>query len=281
MRWREAGYFYRFLSWEDKITGFRPILYTFFAYTLSERLQPFFWCVNSLAWLGAFLFFGPFDDWWDFYLEGKKSFLVYWLNEKNVSPERILTFIFLPLLLAPLVFLLRVGGGSYISLFLYFFTLFLVISYALPPLRIKKRKVLGFLVAPSGAVLLFLQSYLITNRINRDIVFLAFLIFFFQAYAESLHRLEKNIFSSKEREALKFLITGFALLSFLVSLIASFLNPVFLVSSLSAMVRLISVRRLDLDSLSRLRRNIFCPLLSPYDFLFYAGWGLIKLFNLR
>jgi len=272
-------YFYRIRSWQHKICGWRPILYTFFAYAVSGVWDPYLYALNTLAWLAPFLFFGPFDDYYDYRIERQDNFINHLIAEKNYPQKNIIFLIILSLFFVPFAYIVRQNGGSQISFWLYFITFVTVVLYALPPVRFKVYKLLRFISAPFVISLLFLQSYLLLNKITPTILCLVWLIILFQSYAEVLHRLDELKESSNPREE-KFLMAAFLNLPIgilICSIVFVYINPIFIVSVISALIRVVSSRRAKIETIACARRKILHPVLSLYDFMVYALLGSIKM----
>jgi len=280
MKFKDLLCFYRVISWRHKISGWRPLLYTFFAYAVSGECHSFLYAINTFAWVSPFLVFGPFDDYWDFRIKGEYNFVTYLIKEKKFSHKKIFALIGLPLIFAFFIlFIVRLGANP-ISVWLYILTFLTVICYAAPPFRLKRNKVIGFIVAPFVISLLFLQSYLLTNRLTATVVCIACLIVLFQSYAEALHRLDVAKSSLQEKEK-KYLLFAFYKLPFVIlfcSYVFVFINPIFILSAVCACIRLIIIKRRPIEYLLRSRRRVLHPVLSLYDFCIYAilgGLGLV------
>ena len=275
-------YFYRIRAWGNKLTSWRPIGYTLLGYLMAGRFEflPIFF--NSLAVFGTLAFSFSLNDYFDWKIQEEDNFLAIQVQQKKLTEKLALIYCFLPLLFLP--FILFVYSGTAIFLFLTFFLL--VLFYSLPLIRLKQKKLLGFLASPLGAVILFLQGYSVLSYpyfSNLNIFLLAVIIFLFQCYLEILHIIKDSFDMNEIKEmnlerALK-LKWQFPLFSLFVSLIFSFFSPFFLITSLFSIVRMGMARKANIYNIPKMRANLFSPVLSLYEFGFYGVLGIFHLFH--
>jgi hypothetical protein len=277
---RELLYFYRILNWENKISGARPIGYTIFGYLMvgSFVFLPLF--LNTLAIFGALIFCYGLNDYFDWKIQKEKNFLSEKIKNKELTEKKALVLYCLPLLFFIPFFLI----APTFSLIIFGTGFLLILFYSLAPLRFKKRKILGFILPPIAALLLFLEGYSILGNFNLNIFLLAVLIFIFHCYLEALHVLEDSTVKEetkkiKNTKSVVTLIKTLLIISFVVSLVFSFFNPLFLITSFFSLVRLSTIRKINIiKKIKALRRNIFSFQWSLYEFLIYALLGMLKIF---
>jgi len=79
-----------------------------------------------------------------------------------------------------------------------------------------------------------------------------------------------------EEEVIK-LLHLFPLLSFLSAVVFSFYNILFLITVFFSVIRLFALRKFDTAEILRIRKNIFSPIWSIYEFAIYGIIGGINL----
>lgn len=277
---KEFLYFYRIINWENKISGVRPIGYTFFGYLMAGTFSflPLF--LNTLAIFGALIFCYGLNDYFDWKLQKEKNFLSYKLKNKELAKKEALEYYFLPLaFLVPFFFI-----ASILSLIIFWIGFLLILFYSVKPIRFKKIKFLGFIFPPFAVSLLFLEGYSVLGVFNLNIYLLAILIFIFQCYLEAFHVLEDSKIKEETKKIkniknIEKIVKNLPLFSFALSISFSFINPVFLITSLFSMIRFFSLRRIDTKrEINKIRRNVFLPQWSLYEFLIYGIFSLLGLF---
>jgi len=267
-------YFYRVLNWENKVSGTRPIGYTVLGFLMAgnpDFLRLLFLC---LAELGALMCTYALNDYFDWKIQKERNFLSSKIQEKQLTEKHALFLAWIPATLC--VFIVFVGSPLPMVLFLS--GVLLVLFYSSPPLRLKEKGILGFLVPPIAIFIHFLRAYLIFNVIGSEIIFLSVLIFLFQGYLEILHvlgdsQVREEIVKIRLGNALK-LLRYFPLASALFSVVFALWNPIFLVSTVFSFVRLRALAGFKIEHIRRIRINLLSPKLSLYEFGAYGilGW---------
>lgn len=283
MKFKSPLYFYRILGWKDKMTGINSLGYTILGYLMTGKFNflPLF--LNALAILFGIMFAFSINNYFDWKTQKEKNFLGKIIEEKKISQRKALFFCFLPLIFGFLIisFSLTKKLIPLLPFFLYLIISFLTLFYALPPIRLKEKKFIGFLAVPLGSFLIFLQGYFIFGKLSLGFVLFSLLLFLFMVYLEIFHNLEdslvkeevKKISQDKALKLLKMLPWASLYTSFAFFL----LKPIFLVSSLFSLVRLVSLEKFKIKNIRRIRRNNFSLQLSFYEFFIYGILGLLRL----
>ncbi len=280
MRLKELLYFYRILNWKDKISGVRPLGYTIFGYLMAGTFDflPIF--LNTLAIFGALVFCYGLNDYFDWKLQKENNFLSYKLKRKELSEKKALGYYFLPILFYIPFFII----ASKTSVIIFLVGFLLILFYSLEPVRFKKRKFIGFIFPPLAVSLLFLEGYSVLGVLNLNIYLLAILIFIFQCYLEALHVLEDSYIKEETKKIrniknIEKLVNNLPLFSFVISLVFSFINPVFLITSFFSIIRFFFIRNIDVKKeIKKIRRDIFSLKWSLYEFLVYGIFGILHIF---
>lgn len=280
-RVKEFLYFYRVINWGNKVSGVRPIGYTFLGYFMTGVFKPLPIFLNTIAIFGALLFWYSINDYFDWRIQKERNFLATKI-EKGLSEKRVLLYCFLPLLfLFPLIFLIDYNNGY--SPILFFTILLFASFYSSPPLRFKQKKIVGAIIPPLGASILFLQAYCLLRNPSLSIILLATLILIFQSYLETLHIMEDLLYKEevkkiKDPQKISSLLRNLPLLSFGVSLGFSFVNHWFLITSFFSLIRFAVTRKVSLENIHRIRTNLLSPVWSLYEFGIYGFLGILHLF---
>jgi hypothetical protein len=283
MNLKETLYFYRILNWNEKISGSRPIGYTFLGYMMAGELKILPIIFNLFVILGVLSFWYSINDYFDFKIQKEKNFLATKIKSGELSERKAILFCLLPLLL--MVFLLFIiKKHNYQSLYYLLIIFILTTFYSIPPVRIKKRKFLSFLIPPVGASLLFLQGYTILREPTLSIILLSIILFMFQLFLEALHIMEdftkeKEIKKIKNPDNIIAFIRKLPLLSILISLFFSFINLWFLTTTLFSFLRYIYVRKVTFVNIHNIRTNLLSPIWSLYEFMVYGILGVLNIFN--
>lgn len=279
---RDYLYFYRILNWGNKISGIRPIGYTFLGYLMAGNFNLLLLFLNTLAIFGVLFFSYSINDFFDWKVQKEKNFLGQRIEKRNLKEWEAIILCFFPLFL--IIFIIPILRENLYSL--YFFCAFFVISvfYSLPPFRFKTKKFLGILIPPLGAFFLFLQGYLILKNPESKIIALAIILFLFQFYLEILHIIDDSLIKEEAKKMRQetglFFARYVPVFSFVISLIfAIFLDKVFFVTVFFSMIRFFSVRRINLrKEIVKIRKNVFSLELSLYEFLIYGILATVHLF---
>lgn len=262
-------YFYRVLNWKHKISSIRPLGFALFGYTIAAELKPVPILANTLAVLGAILFCYTLNDFSDLKSKNEQSFMKTAIKEGLLTRRKALILCLLPLILAPFVLL-----TSKLPVFIFFLLLILSTVYSIPP-ALKKRRHLGTIISTVSAPLLFLESVTVLGKINLAILMQAALLTVFFFYLELIHILEdlQTGEQVKKVENLEFglkLLKIIPVISLFISLIFTLYNPIFLITAVFSVIRLVSLKGLKPNGIFQARRNLFSPQLSLYEFALYA-----------
>lgn len=281
LRPKEYLYFYRILNWENKISGIRPIGYTFFGYLMAGRLDFFIIFLNSLVIFGVLSFWYSLNDYFDWKIQNEKNFLATKIKKNELNQRQALIYCFLPLILSLLLFLIIKPDNLY-PLFLFLVIFFLTTFYSAPPLRLKQKRFLGFLVPMVGAPILFLQGYVVLGPLTISILLLAIILLLFQGYLEMLHIIEDYQAVGEPKKlplnrAIDFL-RYFSLASFMLSSFFILINPFFAVSTIFSLVRFMSLKKFAVKYVHTIRRNLFSLSFSLYEFGIYGLFGILRIF---
>ena len=283
MNLKETLYFYRILNWDEKISGARPIGYTFLGYMMAGKFEILPIIYNLFVILGVLSFWYSINDYFDFKIQKEKNFLATKIKSGELSERKTILFCLLPLLL--MVFLLFIIKKDNYQSFYYLITIFVITTlYSVPPIRIKKRKFLSFLVPPLGASLLFLQGYTILCEPTLSIILLSIILFIFQLFLEALHIMEdftkdKEIKKIQNPDNIIAFIRILPLISIFISIFFSFINLWFLTTTLFSFLRYIYVRKVTFENIHNIRTNLLSPIWSLYEFMVYGIFGVLNLFH--
>ncbi|MCK4527773.1 hypothetical protein KAW18_10420 [candidate division WOR-3 bacterium] len=281
MKPKEFLYFYRVINWEKKISGVRPIGYTFLGYMMAGVFKPVPIFLNTIVISAALIFWYSINDYFDWKIQKERNYLGTKIEE-GLSEKRILFYCFLPLLfLSPLFFIINRNNIS--SLLLLLIILLFTTFYSSPPFRFKQNKIVGIIIPPIGASILFLQAYCLSRNPGINIILLAILICLFQLYLETLHIMNDFLYEEetkkiKDLKNVSRLLRNLPLISLVVSLGFAIINPLFLITSAFSIVRFITIRRVTLKNIQRVRANFFSPIWSLYEFGIYGILGTLHLF---
>jgi len=273
MKLIEVLFYYRILNWRDKISCLRPLAYTFLGYAMAAQFELGLAGRNALAVTGILAASYALNDYFDYVLNGEKNFTANLMESHKLSLRQVYLLCWLPLALCVAIPLQKV-----IPVVLLLILLLLTIIYSLPGIRLKDRKIWGFITPPVCAVIIFLQAYSLFGNYNAKVLMLAVLLFLFHLYVEALHQMadfvtDGNENNMGEEEIIK-LLNLFPLLSLLSAVIFSFYYHLFLLTVFFSVVRLLALRKFDPVGILRIRKNIFSPLWSIYEFAIYGVLGL-------
>ncbi len=271
MSYKDLLYFYRVLNWKHKISGIRFLGFAFFGYAWAAKLEIIPLTVNTLALLGATLFWYSINDYFDLKSQNEQNYMATLIKSGKITTQKALFLCLTPLVLAPFIF----PTGSNLAIFIFFLILTLNFFYSAPPLSFKKRGYWALIASAIAAPLLFLESQSVLGKISLQTVFMAILISLFFSYLEIIHILEdfqtgeKIKILNSPRAALKILkILPF--ITLVVSFIFSLYNPIFLITAIFSVVRIISLKNFKKEEVQKTRRNLLSPRLSLYEFALYA-----------
>ena len=257
---RELLLFYRIRGWRNKLSCLRFAVYPLLGFCLSP-LKPLPLLADLLTVVGGSMSAYALNDYFDFRLRGESNFSSEMVG--RMGERKTLLLALLPLLLLPLGLL-----TSPATLLLLLLLLLLTLLYSAPPLRLKERG-WGFLIPPLCAPLLVLQAHLaLSSSPSLRVLLLLPVLFLLQLHLEILHQLDLGR-EGRWRRALGLLPLPHLLLSLLLSLS----DPLFLVGSLSACVRLLALR--GEPNPSRLRREPWRPGVFAEELALYGLMGFL------
>jgi hypothetical protein len=274
-------YFYRVMNWENKISGVRPIAYTFFGYAMAGKFELMPIVLNSIAIFATLVLCYAINDFYDWKFQGERNFLASLMQQKRMSEKRALFFTFLPLIFFPLVWLVAspLSLGFFAAQFLF------ILFYSAPPLRLKDKKFWGFVAPPLAVTSLFLQGFTLLGKMQTpDIIFLAVVVFLFQCYLEMLHVIDDSLVKeeikkiSDTEKAIGWL-KKIPLLSGALSLVFAYFNPLFLITTFFSTIRYFFIAKFEMSDIRRIRKNFFLPQWSAYEFLIYGALGALQIFR--
>jgi len=274
-------YLYRIRSWRNKICGVRPLFYAFVAYAIAGSGDFVLYAINTLLLCAAFLFFGPFDDYLDYYLDGEENYVSHLLEKRMVSKRVIAVLIGIPFGICIFAMYYLAHHAFWQSALLYAFGLGIVMAYAIPPLRIKYKRILGFISAPLIAATVFLQAYLLKGIFSVSLTYIVSLIILFQSFAEALHVLEEPEESSGKisKNTALTLLRSLPKISFVVSVVFAFQRPFFIIFAIASGIQWVAVNRMQAKQAIAYsqRRNLLSPLLSLYGYITVMCLGFFGL----
>jgi len=278
MKLIDVLFYYRLLNWRDKISCLRPLAYTFLGYALAAQFELGLAVRNTLAVAGILAASYALNDYFDYALNGEKNFTSNLIESGQLSDRQVYLLGWLPLVLC-----VAIPWQKVTPVILLLVILILTIIYSLPGIRLKDRKIWGFITPPVCAVIIFLQAYSLFGNFNAKVLMLAILLFLFHLYVEALHQLADYVSDNDKRqmgeeEVIK-LLHLFSLLSFFSAVVFSFYNILFLVTVFFSVVRLLALRKFDTAEILRIRKNIFLPIWSIYEFVLYGALAMFGVFK--
>lgn len=272
--------FYHLRAWEHK-TGPRPLLYLPFAFAVAGRWVPAAMALATVSGVGVFMFAGAFDDYWDYHLYRARNVLGVQVDAERLSANQALVLTCLPLLLTvPLVALsVPLRLPSRVICLLLVVAVALLLGYSLPGVRLKERVPWGLCAGPLLAALLFTAAWVVLRPLTISALLMAVLLLLFQGYAEAMHVVD----NAQQEQAVRAESLGMALwlapwlpmISLTVSLGFAAVSPLFLITSGCSLIRWRAVRHRTAEQLREIRRNLWSPGWSLYEFAIYAGVGLL------
>lgn len=274
---KEFIYFYRVLNWEEKINCLRPLGYVLLGYAVAGKFDFGLNLANTLALIGIFIFVYSLNDFYDWKLRGERNFLGLMIEKKEISEKQAIVYSVTPLgLIFPLIFF-KISLISWVLLFL---GTGLAVIYSLPLLRLKEKRPFRLITFPFCMTLLFCQGFSLMDIFKTSTLMLGVIVFLYHCFIEALHIVsdwqegEKQVITQKE--ALKLL--GYLPCSLLViSLIFALVNPLFLTTSLFSLARMRVVAQKNIiGEVLTIRKNIFDPFYLPWEFGFYALFGILR-----
>jgi hypothetical protein len=280
---KDLIYLYRLRPWGEKLSSFRMLGYTIFGYLMVGVINIPIILINTLAVIGVLLSGFLLNDYYDFKIQKENNFLAAKFKDGFLNDKNFFVYLIAPLFLIVPIFLIgRFVEINNIFLFSVFAGLFLIIFYSVPSIRLKERKILGFLTTPLAVSFLFLQAYTIFKAPDLNIILLVVIIFLFQCYLETLHIIKDSKDSAEKmkinlKDVFKFLKI-FPLISFFASVLFLFFNPFFIVTAIFSLIRLNEANNIKIKNVQKIRANPFSLVLSLYEFGIYGILGALHLF---
>lgn len=272
-------YFYRILDWGGKTSFLRLFLYTALGYLMAGNFNPLLILLNSLAVFGVLAFWYSQNNYYDWKIIKEENFLSYKIRKGDLNEKKSKIYIFSPLILC--VSLFGIVFFNLISPLIFILFFLLALIYNQPPIRIKEKSFWGFFIPIIIAPLLFLQGYFLLEGVSLNIFLFTILLLIFQSYAEVIHTLEHSLVKEEKKRIgqknLLKLLKVIPLISFLISFLFSFHNLIFFITSFFSFVRLFSLKGFRVENTAKIRRNIFLPQWSLYEFLIYGAFGAFHL----
>jgi len=271
--------FYRMRGFANKVSGMRPLLYTALGYAMAGPGDLSLRALNAVAVAGLLAFFGAYGNYWDWRLQDEHNGTRAAVAGYELSERTAFLLTLAPWgVILPLLALEAGGGASGTALGLFAVMASLGLGYIGPLLRLKIRPG-GFLITPTVAVLLFLQAYALQGG-AWSLGLLAFcgLLGLYQCQAEMLHLVDDHLHedagaSAASIEQLRAWLRRLPRLSFVGAMAAALVHPLFLNTAVWALVRDRALRRLPVERASPVRRALWHPVWSGYEFLIYAVIG--------
>lgn len=275
--------FYHVKPWEHKTSGLRGLLYVFLAYAMSGQWAWLPMLLNTVAALGVLMFAAAFDDYWDSRVRAERNVLTLHVAAGSLSPGQALLLSCAPLLLTlPVLGLAPMLGLPLQAIGLVLAAgVVLLVGYSVPPIRLKEQAPWGFFVCPVLASLLFLESWRLLTPLTLFAMLFAIFLFIFQCYAEAMHVID-NVLCGRAIRTVSFttavsLFHRLPVISLVASLGFTLLSPLYLITAGCSAIRWLAVRRLDFGRLHRIRRQLWNPVWSLYEFVAYACAGIFRL----
>ncbi|MBS3903628.1 MAG: hypothetical protein KGZ30_04640 [Anaplasmataceae bacterium] len=280
---KKIGHYFRIIPTHQKLTSLRPLAYVFFAYALTFPELSLISLINILVItliVGTSYFL---NDYYDHLLRKEDNFSQKMLRDGH-SVTTFLYFWLVVSILSSLVFslgLIKNHPQSVLLITLLSTGLLLAFTYSWPPLRLKDRLV-GPMVFPLAATILFLEAWALHQEINTTALVFSFIILIFQSYLEILHQIEDaqqmnervRIKQDTARTAGIIMLTVGGLLTVSLGIIRG--EWMFLLGTIFWWIRLIVFTKTPDITIPLLRSRIWSPLLSVYEFLIYAIFGFIS-----
>ena len=277
---RECLVCYHAIPWEHKTAGTRGLLYVLLAYAMTGQWAWLPMLLNVVAALGVLMFAGAFDDYWDYRLSRDNNFLALHIAAGCMSQPQALLWSCAPLALTlPLLAVSPALGLPFQVIGLVLAgAVALLVGYSMPPIRLKDRMPWGFFVCPVLASLLFLESWLLLTPLNLFAMLFAVLLFAFQCYAEAMHVID-NVLGERVITTIRFstavhLFRHLPLVSLVTALGFALVSPRYLITAGCSLIRWVAVRRLVVERIHAVRRQLWNPVWLLYEFVAYACVGI-------
>jgi len=205
------------------------------------------------------------NDYFDFKIENDNNFIKTLIKKGRITKKKAFFLCLVPSSLMIAVFFL-----NNISRILFLIFSLISIFYSVPPFRLKKLSKSVPSVLCAG--ILFLQAYSSLRAVGLRAVLMFVLILVFHFMVEQIHRISEGKKGLKLLKALPFIY-------FLISLLFSAFDKIFLVSSFFALFRIKSLAKISNKSdFKNLRQDLKSELYSLHEFLVYSIMGILGYF---
>ena len=264
-----------------KISSLRLALYTLFGYAVSGAFSLKIYSIHFAIILGGLLFASLLNDYYDYVLLGERNAIGEALTQKKYTPRTTQFLIWTPWIVALGFFvLLAQFSVTPISFILPWIGFILSWTYSAPPLRLKRRRVLGFVVPPVGIFLLFLQGFVLLRMPSEYGWLVAMMVFLFAWYLEFMHiaddSLQAHEIHKMATEQAIVWLKRVAMAGMVASIIAGFYYPVLFASFVAWTLRYRALRKISGTTIIKARRSILYPIWQLEDFALYAALGILN-----
>jgi 1,4-dihydroxy-2-naphthoate octaprenyltransferase len=280
LSFRDLLLFYRMTG--KKTSGLRTLVYPVCAYFFStafagKLLEPFIFIPFMLLCLLFYVFFFAVNDFFDYFTEGEKTGVGFLLQEKKVAKRSALFYSLAPAFLS--IPLLPAFAPALLPIILY--AVAAGYFYSAPPFRLRDKKYRFIITTVSFGFVLPFSMLLALNFFSLEVFSLLLIFTLFQLHCELLHVLAdgdepvKSFGRRKVVAALPVIQVSSILVS---ALFVFFIHPIFLVTAIFSVSRLLALRRISVKTdFASLRRKVFSPIYSSQELAFYALFGLLAL----
>lgn len=274
--------FYRLRSEQSLVSGQRAVLYTVLGYCLTAQHGTALLIANTGIVALLFMFFGAYDNYWDWRVWHEANGTGRFIEARRLAPAAGLLLSYAPwVFILPALALARTAGMSAVAELCFWLMTALGFLYITPGLRLKERSI-SFFIAPVWACLLLVQASTLSASWQSEPLLMALCVavFLVQCQAELLHRVDDALQGTADATSvplatllawLRWLPLGSAV-GFLIG--GWRLNPLLFNSVFWSLVKGWSLRRLTADRVPALRKQLWHPAWSLYEFGLYAAVGL-------
>ena len=275
---KDIVYLYRLVHWEEKLAWTRGLAYVFLGYCVAAQFHFIPLLCNLLVISGICMCAYSLNDLYDYKKKNEKNFMGYALGRGMFSERHAHIYCFLPLVLLGGIFFI----DSIVSQILLIVFSLITILYSLPKVNLKRWW--RWVYSPICAAVGFLEAYFVLGSFHMYIIFLTLFVFLFHLYTEMIHILEEcqtgEIASSQIQHRALISLKAIPYIAIAASLLISIRNPIFLVAIPFALIRIYSLKNINTTSnFYAIHRRIFSALYAPYEYIVYAGCGLLGVFG--
>lgn len=258
-------YFYRIKRLKNKVSWINSLFYGLFGMLLAGIFNFKIYFAEILILSGIFMLSFSLNDYFDFKLENDDNFIKTLVKKKIITEKKVFFLCLLPLVLLPLAFFLN-------KISRLFFLIFALISvfYSVPLFRLKRFS--KSLPSVLCAGLLFLQAYSSLRAVGIKAALMCILILVFHLMVEQIHRISEGKKGLRLLKALPFVY-------FLLSLLFSYVNKIFLISSFFSLFRIKALTKINKNTdFKKLRYSLKSEVYSLHEFLIYLFFGVLGYF---